>query len=727
MDASSDAILSKSLDGTITSWKASAERIFGFTAEEMVGQNIRRLIPAELQTEEDEILARLRAGQYIDHFETVRMTKSGSRLDVSLSISPIRNSEGTVVGAAKIARDVTARKAADALLVSTTAKFEAIFNQSGIIAGILDLEGTVLEVNDLAVEQCGYVREAVLDRPFWETAWWRGSAEVQVEIHEAVRVAAAGRIFRKVLPYWVADGSRARCRLCDASDPRGGDEVIRFLHPTGIDITERTRAEEALRALEAEEREIAIGLQRALLPDRLITPAGISCTARYEAGSEALEVGGDWYDAFELADGRVAVTVGDVVGHGLAAAAAMGQLRTALAALSEDASSPGELLTRLDGFLARTRTTDFATVCYGVLDPTSGVFEYASAGHPPILVVEPSGRDEVARSPRASPPLSGRQNRPRLQARTVLPVGSLLILYSDGLIERRGDRLADGLDRLARAAGSLANASTAEACDALVAALGVDASRTDDVALLAVRLDTVPISRFQRVFPARPEGLRALRAEMRVWMQERQFDEPRRTALLLAVGEACSNAVEHAAYADGSLRGGQRRHPRVRRSIAQRGHQGLRTFRVVPKCPRQRARNHDHACRDLRLSPGLDDERHRCPVPPALDGNRSCMTDDLVMVELDRWNGAILVRLIGEIDLSNVDQLPWSGSTTLSRHDQNVVLDLTGIEYIDSQGLRVLIQLNDRQAGAGSKLQVVIRAPGRVRARGTSEDDLVGR
>ncbi len=547
VDASSDAILSKSLDGTITSWNASAERIFGFTAEEMVGQNIRRLIPAELQTEEDEILARLRAGQYIDHFETVRMTKSGSRLDVSLSISPIRNSAGKVVGAAKIARDITSRKEADALLVSTTAKFEAIFNQSGIFAGILDLEGTVLEVNDLAVEQCGYVREAVLDRPFWETAWWRGSAEVQVEIHEAVRVAAAGRIFRKVLPYWVADGSE---RVVDfAMNPIfGHDDIVRFLHPTGIDITERTRAEEALRALEAEEREIAIGLQRALLPDRLITPAGISCTARYEAGSEALEVGGDWYDAFELADGRVAVTVGDVVGHGLAAAAAMGQLRTALAALSEDASSPGELLTRLDGFLARTRTTDFATVCYGVLDPNTGVFEYASAGHPPILLVEPSGRTRWLDDAN-SPPLSGHQRRPMLQATTVLPVGSLLILYSDGLIERRGASLADGLDRLARAAGSLANVSTAVACDALVAALGVDASRTDDVALLAVRLETMPVARFRRVFPAEPEGLRALRAEMRVWMQERQFDEPRRTALLLAVGEACSNAVEHA-YAE---------------------------------------------------------------------------------------------------------------------------------------------------------------------------------
>lgn len=548
VDASSDAILSKNLDGTITSWNASAERIFGFTAEEMVGENIRRLIPAELQPEEDEILSKLRAGQFIDHFETVRMTKSGARLEVSLSISPIRNAEGEVVGAAKIARDITSRKEADALLAAATAKFESVFNQSGIFAGILGLDGKVLQVNDLAVEQCGYEREAVLDRPFWETPWWRGSEEVQGQIRGAVRDAAEGRIFTKVLPYWLADGSKRVVQF--AMHPiRGGDEVVRFLHPTGIDITERTRAEEALRAREAEEREIAVGLQRALLPGRLTMPVGVSCTARYEAGSEALEVGGDWYDAFELADGRVAITVGDVVGHGLAAAAAMGQLRTAIAALAEDAASPGELLTRLDGFLGRTGATEFATVCYGLLDPNTGVFEYASAGHPPILLVDPSGSTRWLDDAN-SPPLSGQQGPPRLQSSTVLPVGSLLILYSDGLIERRGTPLADGLDRLARAAGRLVDATTAEACDLLVAALGVDNSRTDDVALLAVRLDASPISRFRRVFPARPEELRSLRREMRVWMVEREIAEARRGALMLAVGEACSNAVEHA-YAGG--------------------------------------------------------------------------------------------------------------------------------------------------------------------------------
>jgi PAS domain S-box-containing protein len=542
---SSDAILSKSLDGIITSWNESATRIFGFTAEEMVGQSIRRLIPDELQAEEDEILAQLRAGRFIDHFETVRMAKDGRRLDVSLSISPIRNSAGEIIGAAKIARDVTARKKADDLLAATTAKFESVFNQSGIFAGIMDVAGNLREVNDLAVEQCGYTRDEVLDRPFWTTPWWRGSAQVQALIHFASEHAAAGEVVRERLLYWLADGTE---RIVDfAMHPiRDGSGIVRFLHPTGIDVTDRTRAEEALRAREAEERGIAIGLQRALLPDALDLPQGISSAARYDAGSDALEVGGDWYDAFQLPDGRVAVTVGDVVGHGLPAAASMGQLRTALSALAERASSPGELLMQLDQFLVRTRATNFATVCYGLLDPASGVFEYASAGHPPMLVVSPTGATRWL-DDGGSPPLYGDGDRdhPRPSGSTVLERGSLLVLYSDGLIERRGSRIDHGLERLALAAAQLADAPIHSVCERLVAALEVESTRGDDVVILAVRLDPAPARVFHRIFPARPEELRDLRAAMRTWLNERQIGDLEFSAVL-AVGEACANSIEHA-------------------------------------------------------------------------------------------------------------------------------------------------------------------------------------
>ena len=544
VNTSSDAIISKALDGTITSWNLSAVRMFGYRADEMIGQNIRLLIPAELQAEEDEILARLRAGDYIEHYETVRVAKGGRRLEVSLSISPLKNHEGAVIGAAKIVRDITARRQAEEQLIATTAKFESVFNQSGIFAGIMNLEGKLLEVNDLALESCGYTREEVLDRLFWTTPWWRGANEVQARIREGSERAAAGEVFREVLRYWLTDGTE---RLVDFALHPIRDELgrVRFLYATGIDITDRTRAEEALRAREAEEREIAIGLQRALLPGKLVVPEGVTVSARYEAASAALEVGGDWYDVFTLADGRVALTVGDVVGHGLAAAAAMGQLRTALAALARYTESPGELLTRLDTFVATSDTTDFATVCYGVLDPTTGVFEYASAGHPPILLVTAEGEarwlDEAQ-----SPPIWGDEGHERPQATVTLEPHSLLVFYSDGLIERRGELLSDRLDRLKSAGHTLVGLPIADVCEHLVVALGVETSREDDVAVLALLFDPLIRGGLHLVFPAEPGELRKLRASMREWLDERDVGAADRNALLLAVGEACSNAIEHA-------------------------------------------------------------------------------------------------------------------------------------------------------------------------------------
>ena len=548
VDASSDAILSKTLTGTITSWNASAERIFGYTAEEIVGTNVRRLIPDDRQAEEDDILARLHRGEFIEHYETVRVAKDGHLIDVSLSISPVRDQAGRIVGASKIARDITARRQAEEALAAVNAKFAAVFNQSGIFAGILDADGTVKDVNALALEACGYTLDEVVDLPFWETPWWRDSEHAKARIHQAVQTASAGEAFAETLPYFLADGSERVVEF--AMHPIVDDGgVIRFLHPTGIDITERAAAEAALRALEAEEREIAVGLQRALLPLRLVVDRpDIVLAALYEAGSDALEVGGDWYDAFELPDGRIAVTVGDVVGHGLSAAAAMGQLRTALAALAEHADGPAELLNRLDGFLVRHRTTDFATLCYAVIDPATGLIEYASAGHLPMLIVTRAG--EVSWLDRAqSPPLSGTGNPNRPQGSAHLEPGSLLLLYSDGLVERRREPIDVGLRRLAGAARTLTDLPAEDVCAALVAKLGVDESREDDIAVLAVRLVAMPSRRFHRRFPARGEELRDLRASMRGWLDERGVEAPLRHTILLAVGEACANAIEHA-YSD---------------------------------------------------------------------------------------------------------------------------------------------------------------------------------
>ena len=133
VESSDDAIVGKDLDGTITSWNAAAVRLFGYQADEIIGQSVLKLIPPELQDQEPEILRRLRAGERIEHYETQRLRKDGSRLDVSLTVSPIEDSTGRVIGASKIARDISDRKRAEAALIQSE-KLAAIGRMAAAIA-----------------------------------------------------------------------------------------------------------------------------------------------------------------------------------------------------------------------------------------------------------------------------------------------------------------------------------------------------------------------------------------------------------------------------------------------------------------------------------------------------------------------------------------------------------------------------------------------------------------
>jgi PAS domain S-box-containing protein len=249
VESSDDAIISKSLAGVIQSWNAAAERIFGYTADQAVGRHISLVIPPERIAEEDDIIARLKAGQRIEHFETERVRRDGQRLLVSLTISPIRDEAGNVVGASKIVRDVTERRQAQqrerelrADAAEADTKFRAFFEQGALFAGIMDVDGTIVEPNRLSWEGCGYTREQVTGIPFWEGPWWSPSAALVETIRAASAQAAAGQVFRTEMPYYVADGSE---RMVDLTILPIKDETGRvlFLAPTGNDITDRKRAE----------------------------------------------------------------------------------------------------------------------------------------------------------------------------------------------------------------------------------------------------------------------------------------------------------------------------------------------------------------------------------------------------------------------------------------------------------------------------------------------------
>jgi PAS domain S-box-containing protein len=249
IESSGDAIISKALDGTIQSWNAGAERIFGYAATQAVGRHISLLIPPERLDEEDRLAARLKAGERIEHFETERVRSDGSRILVSLTNSPIKDDKGQVVGASKIVRDVTRQKQAVererqllADAAAANAKFRAFFEQGALFAAIIDVQGTILDTNRLPWEAAGYSREAIVGQPFWDGPWCRSSPQLAERFKTAFAGAVEGQSYRAELPYFFAGGDE---RIADVTLQPIKDENDRvlFLALTGIDITDRKRAE----------------------------------------------------------------------------------------------------------------------------------------------------------------------------------------------------------------------------------------------------------------------------------------------------------------------------------------------------------------------------------------------------------------------------------------------------------------------------------------------------
>ncbi len=232
--------------------------------------------------------------------------------------------------------------------------------------------------------------------------------------------------------------------------------------------------------------EIAVALQRSMLT-ALPDLAPWQAAARYLPAAGDAQVGGDWYDAFPTSSGRPVVVVGDVVGHDLDAAAAMGQLRSAVRALAwSGPPGPADLLTRLEAVTFGLEVTDFATVVCAVLehDGTAATVRWSSAGHPPPVVVHADGRAEPL-SGVNDPVLGVTVGTARRDHTTPLPPGSTLVLYTDGLVERRTQPTADGIARLVEEAAALAREPVEAMCDTLLARLAEGAE--DDVALLVVR------------------------------------------------------------------------------------------------------------------------------------------------------------------------------------------------------------------------------------------------
>jgi serine phosphatase RsbU (regulator of sigma subunit) len=268
------------------------------------------------------------------------------------------------------------------------------------------------------------------------------------------------------------------------------------------EIRSRSRAQRQLSHEEARaerEHEIAAVLQRSMLPGRLPDLPGLDVAARYLPATTDVQVGGDWYDVIPLGRGQVGLVIGDVAGHGVQAAATMAQVRMAVRAYAVEDASPVSVLCRVHRLLSHLAADEMVTLVYLVADPFAGTLRLSSAGHPPPLLVHAGASRHLDGA--LSPPLGATPDPSYTEAVHALPPGATLLLYTDGLVERRGVSITEGLERLAASAVRLVGQEGADPgalCDALLHDLLGEANRADDVALVAVRTQPVAQSRPDR-------------------------------------------------------------------------------------------------------------------------------------------------------------------------------------------------------------------------------------
>jgi len=311
-------------------------------------------------------------------------------------------------------------------------------------------------------------------------------------------------------------------------------------------VSERLRAADALAAAATErarrEHQIAETLQRSLLPDRLPQVPGVDLAARYVPATADVEVGGDWYDVISLPDGRLGLTIGDVAGHGLLAATSMGQLRMAVRAYVLQDPAPPAVLAGLERLVTQLPMPEMATMLYLLFDPDTGSLRYANAGHLPAVLV--ADGQSTFLTDALVPPLGVTTGTRFVEAGLTLQPGATLVLYTDGLVERRRVSLQDGLDRLSREA--LADVGVDALCDLLLQALSGPEPAADDIALLVIRRIPLTGTPLALTLPAEARHLQEMRRGVHRWLRDSGIADADRNDVLIACGEACANAVRHA-------------------------------------------------------------------------------------------------------------------------------------------------------------------------------------
>jgi anti-anti-sigma factor len=459
--------------------------------------------------------------------------------------------------------------------------------------------------------------------------------------------------------------------------------------------------------------------QLSLLPPSLPLLPDVRLSGSYHPATSVRSAGGDWYDAVPLGHGRIALVTGDAVGHGVPAAAAMSRLRGAMRSSALRDPAPAAVLAALDDFAAQMDDVQGASVFYAVLDAATGALTFAAAGHPPPLLVDADGSSTyLTVTPR--PPLGTLPGTATPVARAQLEPGATLVLYSDGALAAAGPPPSQGLERLSevtRAALADPAALDGDAEVGLAARIagGVldPGDRPDDVAVLVVHRRARSVEPLHLELLAVPQALPAVRRRLGAWLIALGMGEQDRVGVMVAVGEACANAAEHAyrdtepgpvqvtaaVDVDGVLTVTVRDEGTWRppdRDPGDRG-RGLLIMRQLVDGMVVRGEHGTTVTLRTRLRQTPDTE----PEHPVGGSGAT--------VVVDRDGGSPVVRAAGDVDMVSAEQLRIRLLEASHGGTVRVELDLTGVTLFSSAGVRVVLAV--AAIAEAERWRLVVHAP----------------
>ncbi|MGY1805493.1 SpoIIE family protein phosphatase [Blastococcus sp. SYSU D00922] len=460
--------------------------------------------------------------------------------------------------------------------------------------------------------------------------------------------------------------------------------------------------------------------QLSLLPPSLPLLPDLHLSGSYHRASAVEAAGGDWYDTVALGAGRVALVVGDAVGHGVPAAGAMSRLRGAMRSSALRDPSPAAVLAALDAFASQMEDVEGASVFYGVLDAGTGDLTYAAAGHPPPLVVGSDGATSFLRVPPRAP-LGSLPDTPTPVSRHVLEQGATLVLFSNGAVAGPAPEAADALDRLSAIAtavltapGALETDRSDELATAIAEGVRSPDGWLDDVAVLVAHRREDAQEPLQLDLVADPAALPGVRRRLGSWLAGLGMGEQDRVGVMVAVGEACANAAEHAyrgtepgpmsvsarVDVDGVLTvtvrdEGTWRPPN--RDPGDRGRGLLIMRQLVDGVVLEEEEKGTTVVLTLRLrrSPEVDDDR-----PPA---------SSAATVTVDREGPRPVVRVSGAVDEFGAEQMRIRLLEASHGGTGRVELDLTGVSLFSSAAVRVVLAI--ARIGRDEGWRLVVHAP----------------